>query len=132
MKDDREPWPYLLENFPEAVESAPTPSRLDEAYTFVEQMPLLNGQPMFPATVTAITHAMVMPADAPAGRVFVQFVVTKEGEVSQLRIARSLRADVDSAVVAAARRLPRFTPGQHKGQAVAVRLTLPITFSVQK
>lgn len=101
-------------------------------YTYVEQMPLLNGQPMFPATVVAITQAMVMPADAPEGRVFVQFVVTKEGAVTKPHIVRSLRADVDSAVVVATRKLPRFTPGKQNGRVVAVSLTLPMTFPVKK
>jgi TonB family protein len=111
-------------------EQLPTDSQIEvdpnPIYTYVEQMPLLNGQPMFPATVVAITQAMVMPTDAPEGRVFVQFVVTKEGKVSQPQIAKGLRADVDSAVVAATRKLPSFTPGKHSGWAVPVRVTLPV------
>jgi TonB family protein len=103
------------------VEVDPNP-----VYTYVEQMPLLNGQPLAPASVAAITHALVVPADAPEGRVFVQFVVTKEGKVSQPQIAKGLRADVDSAVVAATRKLPPFTPGKHSGWAVPVRIMLPI------
>lgn len=98
-------------------------------YTYVEQMPLLNGQSIFAASVAAITHALVVPADAPEGRVFVQFVVTKEGKVSQPQIAKGLRADVDSAVVAAARKLPTLTPGRHGGWAVPVRITLPISIA---
>jgi hypothetical protein len=80
-------------------------------YTYVEQMPTLNGQHALFASTAAITHAVVVPADAPAGRVFVQFVVTKEGTVSQPRVVKGLRADVDSAVVAATRKLSRFAPG---------------------
>jgi TonB family protein len=109
----------------------PTDSQVEAdanpVYTYVEQMPLLSGQPLFPASVAALTHALVIPADAPEGRVFVQFVVTKEGKLSQLQIAKGLRADVDSAVVAAARKLPAFTPGKHGGWAVPVRIMLPIS-----
>jgi TonB family protein len=101
-------------------------------YTYVEQMPFLNEQPLGPATVAAISHALVMPADAPEGRVFVQFVITKEGKVSQPQITKGLRADVDSAVVAATRKLPAFTPGKHSGWAVPVRVTLPISIVGQQ
>jgi TonB family protein len=101
-------------------------------YTYVEQMPLLNGQPLGPATVAAVTHALVMLADAPEGRVFVKFVITKEGQVSHPHIVKSLRADVDSAVVAATRKLPRFTPGKQNGRVVAVSVTLPVTVPVKQ
>ena len=101
-------------------------------YTYVEQMPLLNGQPLGLATVTAVTHALVVPADAPEGRVFVKFIITKEGQVSHPHIVKSLRADVDSAVVAATRKLPHFTPGKQNGRVVAVSLTLPVTFPVKQ
>ena len=101
-------------------------------YTYVEQMPTLNGQHALFASTAAITRSVVVPADAPAGRVFVQFIVTKAGMVSQPHVIKGLRADVDSAVVAATRKLPRFTPGNQNGQVVAVSLTLPVTFPVKK
>jgi protein TonB len=101
-------------------------------YTYVEQMPLLNGQPLGLATVAAVSHALVVPADAPEGRVFVKFVITQEGKVSQPQIAKGLRPDVDSAVVAATRKLPPFTPGKQNGRVVAVSITLPVTFPVKQ
>ena len=101
-------------------------------YTYVEQMPLLNGQPLGLATVAAVSRALVVPADAPEGRVFVKFVITQEGKVSQPQIAKGLRPDVDSAVVAATRKLPRFTPGKQNGRVVAVSVTLPVTVPVKQ
>lgn len=110
------------------------PATLDPnpVYTYVEQMPILNGQQTLFASMAAITNLVVAPADAPEGRVFVQFVVTKTGAISQPRVLKGLRADVDSAVVAAARKLPRFTPGKQNGQVVAVSLTLPVTFPIKQ
>lgn len=102
---------------------APDSSRV---YTYVEQMPTLNGQSSFAAITTAIQQRLVLPSAAPAGRAFVQFVVTKAGVVTKPQIVRGLRADVDSAVVTATRQLPRFTPGKQSGWAVAVSYTLAI------
>jgi len=102
----------------------------NKVYFYVEQMPLLNGQQAYLASSAAITHSVVVPANIPAGRVYVQFVVTKEGQVSHPRIVKGLRADLDSAVVAATRQLPRFTPGKQGNRVVAVVITVGATFPV--
>jgi len=124
MKDDREPYPYLPEDF--AQIPAPEPSNLDKVYTYVEQMPLLDGQGSYSSLTTAIQQRLVLPLAAPAGRTFVQFVVTKEGTVTKVKILKGLRADVDSAVVTATRKLPHFKPGKQAGQVVAVSYTLAV------
>lgn len=114
---------------PGSEKSKPAP--LDtKVYFYVEQMPLLNGQNAYLASSAAITHSLVVPTDAPAGRVYVQFVVTKEGTVSQPRVIKGLRADLDSAVVAATRQLPRFTPGKQGNHVVAVSIPVTVTFPV--
>jgi hypothetical protein len=104
---------------PEVTDSNPV-------YTYVEQMPTLNGQSGFAVITTAIQQRLMLPSAAPVGRAFVQFVVTKEGAVTKPQIVKGLRADVDSAVVAATRKLPRFEPGKQAGWAVAVSYTLAV------
>jgi hypothetical protein len=107
------------------------PAPLDaKVYFYVEQMPLLNGQQAYLASSAAISRAVVVPAAAPAGRVYVQFIVTKEGQVSHPHIVKGLRADLDSAVVAATRQLPHFTPGKQANRVVAVSITVGVTFPV--
>jgi hypothetical protein len=108
---------------PEVIEST-------KVYTYVEQMPLLNGQHAYLASSAAITRSVVVPVAAPAGRVYVQFIVTKEGQVSHPHIVKGLRADLDSAVVAATRQLPHFTPGKQGNRVVAVSITVGVTFPV--
>lgn len=132
MKDLREPYPYFPEDLPQVPALVPKPFGPDDVYSYVEQMPTLNGQGGFAAIAAAIQRQLVLPPAAPAGRTFVQFVVTKAGTVSQPQIVKGLRADVDSAVVAATRKLPRFTPGKQNGQVIAVRLTLPVTFPAKQ
>jgi len=109
----------------QAVQPATT-----KVYTYVEQMPLLNGQQAYLASAAAISHAVVVPANAPTGRVYVQFIVTQEGQVSHSHIVKGLRADLDSAVVAATRQLSRFTPGKQSNQPVAVVITVGVAFPV--
>jgi hypothetical protein len=104
----------------------------NQAYTYVEQMPKLPEASDMVGIVAALRRRVLVPPLAPEGRVFVPFLVTKEGAVSQPQVVKGLRADVDSAVVTATRKLPRFTPGKHNGTAVAVSMTLPVTFAGQQ
>jgi TonB family protein len=124
----REP---LLPPTIEYVETARLPDSA-KVYTYVEQMPMLNGQRGFLVIITAINQRLVVPPSAPNGRVFVQFEVNRQGVVNHLKIIKSLRADIDSAVVVATRQLPRFTPGKQNGRVVRVSFTLPITIPVAK
>jgi hypothetical protein len=103
-----------------------------KVYTYVEQMPTLNGQNAITASIASIKQRLVVPPTAPDGRVFVQFEVNRQGVVNHPKIVKSLRADVDSAVVTATRQLPRFTPGKQNGRVVRVSLTLLITIPVAK
>lgn len=103
-----------------------------KVYTYVEQMPMLPNQKGFPDIITAINQRLVVPPSTPDGRIFVQFEVNRQGVVNHPKIVKSLRADVDSAVVAATRQLPRFTPGKQNGRVVRVSFTIPITIPVAK
>jgi hypothetical protein len=115
----------------EYVETIEVPE-CSKVYTYVEQMPTLNGQNAFVASIAAITQRLLLPANAPDGRVFVKFEVTSEGQVAHPKIVKGLRADVDSAVVAATRQLPLFIPGKQNGRVVCVSLTLPVTIPAKK
>jgi hypothetical protein len=101
-------------------------------YTYVEQMPTLNGQPLQLASKAAIEQRMVVPPAAPDGRVFVGFDISKTGSVHNVRMLKGLRADLDSAVVTATRQLPRFMPGKQSGHVVVVRAVVPITIPVKQ
>jgi hypothetical protein len=92
----------------------------DKVYTYVEDM--LNM-----ADVKAlIEQRLVLPPKTPHGHVFVGFLVTKAGVVRHPRIVKGLQADVDSAVVAAVRRLPDLAPSTQNGQPKNVSLTIRV------
>jgi hypothetical protein len=110
----------------------PEPVNTNPVYTYVEQMPTLHGRSDFRGITAAIQQQLALPPDAPTGRTFVQFVVSKEGLVTQAHIVKGLRADLDSAVVVATRKLPRFTPGKQGGQVVPVSFTLLLAVPAQQ
>ena len=63
-------------------------------------------------------------------KIFAQFVISKKGEVAQIKIKaphKRLKKEVNAIV----KRMPKFTPGMQRKVPVNVKFTLPITFSVQ-
>ncbi|RSK31080.1 TonB family protein [Hymenobacter metallilatus] len=106
------------------VPSLPKPE--DKVYTYVEQMPRLAGTT--DATIaSALQAAVVLPKEVAQGttegRVYVSFVVGREGQVEEARVVRSLSPACDAAALAAVAKLPRLEPGRQNGQAVRVQTT---------
>ena len=64
------------------------------------------------------------------GTVVVMFVVTKTGQVGEVKIARSKDPDLDKEAVRVVKSLPKFQPGKQNGNAVNVWFTLPIRFKL--
>ena len=104
----------------------------DEIFKSVEQMP------QFPGGDAALmeyieSHIQWPPMAACAqGRVIVQFVVDKTGEIGEVKVVRSVDKDLDEEAVRIVKTLPKFIPGHQNGQNVAVWYTLPITFKLTK
>lgn len=64
------------------------------------------------------------------GRVIVQFVVEKDGSVSNAKVVKGVDKDLDAEAIRVVKLLPKFTPGKTKGQPVRVWFTLPLTFKI--
>ena len=66
------------------------------------------------------------------GRVIMQFVVDKNGDVVNIKIFRSLHPLLDKIALRAIANMPRWTPGIFNGEPVNVRVTFPIAFKIDK
>jgi protein TonB len=65
------------------------------------------------------------------GTVFVNFVVNKQGEVSNITIARGIDPLLDYEVIAAIQQSEKWKPGRQNGLPVSVAMTMPIVFRLQ-
>lgn len=66
------------------------------------------------------------------GKVFIKFIVTKDGSVANVTISRSVDAAIDEEALKVVRMLPKFTPGKKDGKPVNVWYSLPISFQLNK
>lgn len=113
-------------------EEAPAEEEVDEVFTIVED------QPGFPGGTAAfykfVGDNMNYPAQARRmgieGRVFVQFVVDKDGTVTEVVAVKGIGAGCDEEAVRVLKSSPKWKPGKQRGRAVKVRMVLPIIFKL--
>ena len=105
----------------------------EKVFTAVEQMPQFPGgdAALMKYLSNNINYPQVAMENGVQGRVIVQFVVTKNGTVGEVKVIRSVDRDLDKEAVRLCKSLPKFIPGKMNGQAVNVWYTLPITFKLQ-
>lgn len=101
---------------------------------------ICDESPEFPGGVREcmkfIGQNINYPAEAQAkkieGRVMTQMIIEKDGSISNVKIVRSVHPLLDQEALRVVESMPKWTPGKVKGQAVRVRYTLPIKFSLKK
>ena len=131
----------LLTNTPEATEPTVVPGKMvrdslineDDNVIFevVEHMPeYANGG--MQGLMEYLSKNIQYPADAHTkgiqGRVTVQFVVEKDGSISNTKVLRGVDPGLDKEAVRVASTMPAWKPGIQRGQTVRVRYTVPIMF----
>jgi protein TonB len=65
------------------------------------------------------------------GRVIVQFVVEKDGSITDVKIAKSVDPSLDKEAARVIKSMPQWIAGRQNGSAVRVRFTVPVTFKLQ-
>lgn len=100
---------------------------------------VVEVNPRFPGGETALrsflsTHIIypkVCQEQGIQGRVYVQFVVRKDGNISDVKVLRSPDPYLSKEAERVVNLMPKWEPGKQKGKAVSVKYTLPINFMLQ-
>ena len=105
----------------------------DKIFYSVEQMPQFPGgeAALMKYLQENVKYPPKAAKDSIQGRVVVRFVVDSLGYVGDVKVLRSVSADLDAEAVRVVKTLPRFAPGRMFGKAVNVWYTLPVTFKLQ-
>ena len=97
---------------------------------------IAETNPSFPEGDTALMEWIASNIQYPAtckeqgikGRVYVQFIVEKDGSLSNIKIIRSPNNTLSKEAERVLKKMPKWQPGRQRGKAVRVKFTLPITF----
>ncbi|MGB1089219.1 MAG: energy transducer TonB [Schleiferiaceae bacterium] len=65
------------------------------------------------------------------GKVYVNFVIEKNGKVSNVTIARGVDKLIDDEAIRVIKLLPKFTPAKQRGKPVRMQYTVPINARLQ-
>ncbi|MBL8009965.1 MAG: TonB family protein [Flavobacteriales bacterium] len=65
------------------------------------------------------------------GRVFVEFVVDKDGSITEVRTVRGVSAGLDKEATRVMKASPKWSPGKQNGRPVKVRYVIPINFDLR-
>lgn len=65
------------------------------------------------------------------GRVFIHFVIEKDGSIAEAEVKRGIGGGCDEEALRVVNAMPKWTPGKVRGENVRVQFNLPITFTLQ-
>jgi TonB family protein len=102
-------------------------------YQIVEEMPQYTGGEA--AMMDFVAKNIVYPQEARdkeiSGRVFVSFIVEKDGSVNEVNVKKGIGGGCDEEAVRVVKAMPKWKPGKMKGEAVRVSYQMPIFFKLQ-
>ena len=101
-----------------------------EVFTLVEEYPSFNGGDK--AFIVFVQKNLSYPEKARRmgleGRVFVQFIVEKDGLLTNVTVLRGLRGGCNEEAVRVMQNSPKWLSGKQRGRAVRVQMVVPIVF----
>mgnify|MGYP003373912827 CR=1 FL=1 len=65
------------------------------------------------------------------GRTILQFIINKDGSVSDIEVARSSGSELlDNEAIRVVKSMPKWTPGEDKDKKVGTMFTMPFMFRI--
>lgn len=118
---------------PEAKEAPADSTAKEEVFMVAEQMPEYPGgmKEMLKFLQENVKYPVNAIKNNVQGRVIVQFVVEKDGTLTEFKVARSVDPDLDAEALRVLQTMPKWKPGMQKGQVVRVKFTVPVSFKLQ-
>jgi len=113
-------------------EDEPEEEEAEEIFTIVEDQPAPKGG--MAAFYEYVGKNLKYPAQARRmgieGKVFVQFIVDKDGSITEVDAIKGIGAGCDEEAIRVLKNAPNWSPGKQRGRPVKVRMILPITFKL--
>lgn len=104
-----------------------------QVFFIVEDMPEFPGGELAlrKFLANAIKYPVIAQENGIQGKVYVTFVVSKDGSIQNAVIARGVDPALDKEALRVVNAQPRWKPGKQRGKPVNVSYTVPINFVLQ-
>lgn len=107
-----------------------------QLFTTVDQLPYFgkDRRKSQTAMINFLSNNTIYPEEALKnniqGTVYVNFVVEKDGSISNPKVIRGVNDLLDNEALKVVKMMPRWTPGKQKGKTVRVEFTMPVKFAI--
>jgi len=104
-----------------------------QIFMVVESMPEYpGGEPaLYKYLAENIKYPQMAKESGIQGRVFVTFVVERDGKVTDVRVLRGIGGGCDEEAIRVVNNMPKWSPGKQRGKSVRVQYNLPVKFTLQ-
>lgn len=101
-------------------------------YTVENQAPVFKGgmEQFYRFLARKIRYPLDAQRGKISGKVFLSFVVEKDGSLSDINVVRSVFPSIDEEAVKVLKQSPNWMPGIHRGLPIRVKYNLPIAFAL--
>ena len=105
----------------------------DVIHVSVEVMPEFIGgtAALMKYLSSNIKYPTISQETGSQGKVIVQFVVDKDGTISNPEVVRGVDPYLDKEAIRVISSMPKWTPGVQNGKKVRVKFTVPVSFRLQ-
>ena len=130
--DDEHSWKASTATVPDNPAKEKMQPDKDGVYQIVEEMPRFPGgdEAMFKFIAKNVQYPKEAKDKEIQGRVFLSFVVEKDGSVSNVEVKRGIGGGCDEEAVRVVKAMPKWKPGKQEGKPVRVSFTLPFNFKL--
>lgn len=119
-------------NYSDIGLAPPEEEKADEIFTIVEEKPEPTGG--YSSFYEYVSKNLHYPGRARQlgieGRVFIQFVVEKDGSLTDIQVVKGIGGGCDEEAVRVISQAPKWNPGKQRGRPVRVRMILPVVFKL--
>lgn len=102
-----------------------------DIFIVAEDMPEFPGKDLQGWLKKNVKYPMIAQENNISGKVFVKFVIEKDGSITDVQILRSVEASLDKEAVRVVKAMPKWKPGKQRGKPVRVSYTIPINFQLR-
>lgn len=105
----------------------------EEIFVFVEEQPSFPGgdEELYKFLAENIQYPALARENNVEGKVFVQFVVEKNGSITQVKLVKDIGSGCGQEAMRVVKSMPKWKPGKQRGTAVRSQFTLPIRFKLR-
>jgi periplasmic protein TonB len=104
----------------------------DQPVLFAEEMPAYaeGTEALLNFISSKIKYPELARKAGIEGKVYIYFIVNRDGTISNAEIARGIGAGCDEEALRVIRQLGKWIPGKQNGKAVRVKMAIPIVFKL--